>query len=142
MEVHLEVPNTTISYPKPTDLDLPIAIRKGVQTCTKHPLSNYLSYHYLSQSHKSFLTSLDAIVIPKSMEGALKDPKWKETILEEMRALNKNQTWELVSRPKGVKPVDCRWIFNLKYKPNGTLERNKARLVAKGYTQILWHRLA
>lgn len=77
---------------------------------------------------------MDAIVIPKSIEEALKDLKWKEAMLEKIRALNKNQTWELVSRPKGVKPVGCRWIFNLKYKVAGTLEIYKARLVAKGYT--------
>ena len=54
---------------------------------------------------------------------------------KEMRALEKNQTWEMVPRPKGVKPVGCRWIFNLKYNADSTLERYKARLVAKGYTQ-------
>ena len=31
--------------------------------------------------------------------------------------------------------VDCKWIFTLKYKADGSLERHKARLVAKGYTQ-------
>ena len=43
-------------------------------------------------------------------------------MLEEMNALYKNQTWELVLRPKGVTPVGYKWIFNLKYKANGTLE--------------------
>nr|GFD16400.1 putative reverse transcriptase, RNA-dependent DNA polymerase [Tanacetum cinerariifolium] len=33
------------------------------------------------------------------------------------------------------KPVGCRWIFTVKYKPDGTVERYKARLVAKGHTQ-------
>nr|GFC93971.1 putative reverse transcriptase, RNA-dependent DNA polymerase [Tanacetum cinerariifolium] len=33
------------------------------------------------------------------------------------------------------KTVGCRWIFTIKYKPDGTIERYKARLVAKGYTQ-------
>ena len=82
-----------------TDMDLPIAIRKGVRNCTKHPLANFLSYHHLSPTHKSFLTSLDSIVIPKSVEEALKDPNWKEAMLEEMRAWHKNQTWEFVSQP-------------------------------------------
>ena len=54
---------------------------------------------------------------------------------EEINALNKNQTWELVPRPKGITLVGCKWIFNLKYKVDGTLERYKARLVVKGYTQ-------
>lgn len=37
--------------------------------------------------------------------------------------------------PKGKKPVGCKWVFNLKYNADGTIERYKARLVAKGYTQ-------
>ena len=41
----------------------------------------------------------------------------------------------MVPRPKGVTSVGCRWIFNLKYKADDTLERYKARLVAKGNTQ-------
>ena len=40
-----------------------------------------------------------------------------------------------MSRPRGVLPVGCKWVFNVKYKADGTLERYKARLVAKGYTQ-------
>jgi len=54
---------------------------------------------------------------------------------EEMWALKKNNTWDLVPKPKGVVPVGCRWVFNLKYNADGSLERYKARLVAKGYTQ-------
>ena len=30
------------------DLDVPIALRKGVQTCTKHSIAKYVSYHRLS----------------------------------------------------------------------------------------------
>ena len=54
---------------------------------------------------------------------------------EEMSALEKNQTWEIVNRPSDKKAVGCRWVYNVKYKSDGTLERNKARLVAKGFTQ-------
>ena len=54
---------------------------------------------------------------------------------EEMSALEKNKTWEIVERPKGKNIVDCKWIFTLKYKVDGSLERHKARLVAKGYAQ-------
>ncbi|CAL2267275.1 unnamed protein product [Prunus armeniaca] len=54
---------------------------------------------------------------------------------EEMRALQKNVTWELVLLPHGKKTVGCRWIYTVKLKANGSIERYKARLVAKGYTQ-------
>ncbi|RVW82043.1 Retrovirus-related Pol polyprotein from transposon TNT 1-94 [Vitis vinifera] len=67
--------------------------------------------------------------------AALTKREWKDAMREEMSALEKNKTWEIVERPKGKNIVDCKWIFTLKYKANGSLERHKARLVAKGYTQ-------
>lgn len=54
---------------------------------------------------------------------------------EEMEALLKNDTWTLVSLPEGKKAVGCKWVFSIKHKADGTVERYKARLVAKGYTQ-------
>ena len=54
---------------------------------------------------------------------------------EEMKTLEKNETWKIVERPKDKKAVGCRWIYIVKYQSNGTLDRYKARLVAKGYTQ-------
>ncbi|KAL0421755.1 UNVERIFIED_CONTAM: Retrovirus-related Pol polyprotein from transposon RE1 [Sesamum latifolium] len=66
---------------------------------------------------------------------AVRDPKWKEAMNEEMKSLHKNSTWEIVDLPEGKKPVGCRWVFTIKYKADGTIERYKARLVAKGYTQ-------
>ena len=54
---------------------------------------------------------------------------------EEMKALLQNSTWEIVDLPKGKNPVSCRWVFTLKYKHDGSIDRHKARLVARGYTQ-------
>ena len=54
---------------------------------------------------------------------------------EEMQALIKNQTWEAVNMRRGIKPIGCRWFFNVKYNTNGQIEIYKARLVTKGYTQ-------
>ncbi|RVW43554.1 Retrovirus-related Pol polyprotein from transposon RE1 [Vitis vinifera] len=73
--------------------------------------------------------------IPNSVQEALADPRWKATMNEEMKSLQKNETWELVECPPGKKPVGCRWIYTVKYKADGSIERFKARLVGKGYTQ-------
>ena len=54
---------------------------------------------------------------------------------EEMEALTYRGTWELVSALTDAVVVGCRWVFALKYQPNGVVDRYKARLVAKGYTQ-------
>lgn len=52
-----------------------------------------------------------------------------------MKALQKNSTWEMVELPKDKKMVGCKWVFSVKYKSDGTIDRYKTRLVAKGYTQ-------
>ena len=53
-----------------------------------------------------------------------------------MDALEWNGTWELVLLPHGVKLVGNKWVFNVKFQTDGSIERCKARLVAKGFTQI------
>lgn len=55
---------------------------------------------------------------------------------EKMKALERNDTWEIVERPRGKKLVGCKWIYIFKYKSEGTLDQYQARLVAKRYTQI------
>ena len=52
-----------------------------------------------------------------------------------MEALQKNNTWKLVPLPKGKKVGGCKWIFSIKFKFDGSINRYKARLVAKGFTQ-------
>ena len=56
-------------------------------------------------------------------------------MVNELKALEANQTWDVVKLPKGKKPISCRWVYKVKYRADGTLERHKARLVAKGFTQ-------
>ena len=56
-------------------------------------------------------------------------------MIEEMDALEKNKTWEIVNKPKMKDLVGCKWVFTLKYKDDDSLERYKARLVATEYTQ-------
>ncbi|RVW36315.1 Retrovirus-related Pol polyprotein from transposon RE1 [Vitis vinifera] len=74
-------------------------------------------------------------VIPNSMQEALVDPRWKAAMNKEMKSLQKNETWELVECPPRKKPVGCRWIYTVKYKVDGSIERFKAKLIAKWYTQ-------
>ena len=56
-------------------------------------------------------------------------------MVDEMEALQKNSTWDLVELLEGKKTVGCKWVFTVKRKADGSVERYKARLVAKGYTQ-------
>lgn len=53
----------------------------------------------------------------------------------EIHALEANNTWLLTDLPPNKRPIGCKWVYKVKLKANGEVERYKARLVAKGYTQ-------
>lgn len=72
---------------------------------------------------------------PKSVQEALENPAWKQAMDLEMEALIDNNTWSLCDLSTGRKPVGYKWIFRVKYKSDGFIERFKTRLVAKGYSQ-------
>lgn len=121
-------PRSTRGIPKPT-------YEPELSRKVKYPMSHYVSNHRLSESNMSFVNQLSTVSIPNSVQEALSDPKWKVAMNEEMKSLQKNETCELVDRPPRKKTVGCRWVYTMKYKADGTIERFKARLVAKGYTQ-------
>ena len=54
---------------------------------------------------------------------------------EEIDALLKNETWDLVRTPAGFQPVSCKWVYRLKRKSDGSIDRFKDRLVARGFSQ-------
>ncbi|GMP81639.1 hypothetical protein CsSME_00036279 [Camellia sinensis var. sinensis] len=121
--------------PSISDLDVPIAIRKGVRNCIKHPIANYLSYQRLSKNHRAFTSRISHLFVPRNIQEALDDPNWKLAVMEEMNALRRSGTWEIVDLPKDKKTVGCKWVFTIKCNADGSVERYKARLVAKGFTQ-------
>jgi len=49
--------------------------------------------------------------------------------------LEHNNNWDIVSLPPGKKPIGCKWIYKVKHKVDGSVERLKARLVVKGFTR-------
>ncbi|GKC17918.1 ribonuclease H-like domain-containing protein, partial [Tanacetum coccineum] len=73
--------------------------------------------------------------LPRSHVHALRDPNWKEAMLDEYNALITNGTWVLVPRPTNVNVVRSMWLFKHKFNADGSLNRYKARLVANGRSQ-------
>ena len=54
---------------------------------------------------------------------------------DELSALQRMHTWDLMPLPSGITPVSCRWVYKIKTRADGSVERHKARLVARGFTQ-------
>jgi len=75
---------------------------------------------------------------PTSFEEAMRSAhssEWLEAMQDEMRSMDTNVVWDLVTISKEAKTVGCKWVYKTKYDSKGNVERFKARLVAKGFTQ-------
>ena len=76
--------------------------------------------------------------VPLSYEQAISSKEgdnWKQAMKDELKSLEENNTWKLVTLPPGHKTVSSKWVFAKKTDGNGNLVRYKARLVARGYSQ-------
>lgn len=121
-----------------------ILLRKS--TRTHKPPSYLTSYKCNSASTSTHWCNLVQVSIkdpapkcsikePVSYQEAAADPMWVTAMQNELKALHLNQTWDLVPLPTDKKAIGSRWVFKVKLKADGSLERCKARLVAKGYNQ-------
>lgn len=75
---------------------------------------------------------------PTSHKDAIRSPEkdlWEEAMDSEMNSLQENDTWKLVSLPKGRKAIPCKWVFRVKMNADGSIDKYKARLVIKGFHQ-------
>ncbi|TYK14850.1 reverse transcriptase [Cucumis melo var. makuwa] len=79
---------------------------------------NEIKLDHLGNTNRAFTASLDSITIPKNIHLTLECLEWKVAVMEELRAQEKNKTWDLCTL-KGLKTVGCKWVFTLKYRADG-----------------------
>jgi hypothetical protein len=79
-------------------------------------------------------------LIPTSVREALANPNCRRAMEEEYRALLANQTWDLVPRTSGCNVVTDKWIWTIKHRADGTLERYMVRwvLTPSGVHSVSW----
>eukprot|EP00253_Pinus_taeda_P003210 PITA_03210 len=100
-------------------------------TRLKCPLKRYDDY----VTSVAFTANDDEPLCYQEAVEGLKSEKWKAAMKDEMMALGKNGTWDLVELPKDRQTMGCKWVFKLKRGVDDTEDRYKARLVAKGFSQ-------
>jgi hypothetical protein len=86
-------------------------------------------------SHALLATGAIKTMEPTCFSQAVHDPNWRLAMNSEFDALLKNNTWRLVPSSQAKNLVGCKWVFRIKRKADGSIERYKARLVAKGFHQ-------
>jgi len=72
---------------------------------------------------------------PTCYTQASQHAQWRKAMNEGFDALLQNGTWSLVSPSPAMNVVGCKWVFQIKRKSDGQIERYKAGLVAKGFHQ-------
>ena len=65
-------------------LNMPIAWRKGVRSCTQHPIGNFISYDKLSPTFRAFTSNIIELQVPQNIQEAFKYPKWKVAVDEQV----------------------------------------------------------
>lgn len=101
-----------------------------------HPMTTQLQKGIRKPNPRyALLTRIDLPTIPKTVASALKHEGWTNAMGDEMDAQHENKTWSLVPLTSDMNVLGCRWIFTVKLKADGTLDKLKARLVAKGFAQ-------
>lgn len=76
------------------------------------------------------------VLEPGGFKEAEKDDKWIDAMKEELKMIEKNDTWELVDRPQHKQPIGVKWVYRTKLNADGSINKYKARLVVKGYAQV------
>jgi hypothetical protein len=106
-------------------LDLKIASRTRLQAGIRKP-----------KIYSDGTVRYDNLIIfeePNNLSAAMSDPTWKSATDSKFSALERNKTWHLVPPSLGRNLIDCKWVYKIKHKANGSIDRYKARLVAKGF---------
>ncbi|CAL8153285.1 unnamed protein product [Prunus armeniaca] len=88
-----------------------------------------------SSSPSSFTATLSSISLPSSYKQAMKHECWQKAVEAELLPLEENQTWDVVPCPSSVKPLGSKFVFSVKLRSDGSIDRYKARLVALGNKQ-------
>ena len=111
------------ALPKYPPQDIPPRHSTRVKSIPAH-LLDYYCYIALTTLHE-----------PHTYREAFTDSLWQIAMKEELDALTKNHTWDLVTLPPGQSVGGCKWIYKIKTHSDGSIERYRVCLVAKGFTQ-------
>ena len=100
-------------------------------------LQDYVTGEDLAEQEEEeqYLVLYAAEEDPVKYDEAVKDIKWRKAMDAEIQAIEKNNAWELVALPKGMKKIRVKWVFKTKLNEKGEVDKHKARLVVKGYAQ-------
>lgn len=107
----------------------PTNIKSESSSKVSYPLTDFVSFHRLSPQLQAYLDKVASETKPLSNEEAMRDPRWNNSVTVEFDALELNHTWDVTDLPPGKVAIGCKWVFRIKFRVDGSIERFKTRLV-------------
>jgi hypothetical protein len=125
---------SALSSPSPPPVTHTMVTRSRTGSSRPKDFSDYQLF-YSTRHPLRALSTMVTPLEPTCYTQAAASPEWRATIGLEFDALLANGTWTLCPRPRHHNIVRNKWVYKVKRKQDGTVERFKARLVAKGFDQ-------
>lgn len=100
-------------------------------TVTEFTATHHISSSELSPSAHVLSHNLQTFVKPSSYKEADSIPEWQAAMNKELDALKDTNTWVITPLPHDKKAIKSKWVYKVKYKADGTLERCKGRVVGR-----------
>ena len=121
----IDVPTDTAPAVDPADPSDSHALRRSHRVTTLP--SHLYDFHCFS--------ALASLQEPQTFREASSNPLWQQAMKEELDALHKTRTWDLVDLPSRKTAIGCKWVYKIKTRSDGIVDRYKAQLVSRGFTQ-------
>uniref|UniRef100_A0A2N9IVB0 Reverse transcriptase Ty1/copia-type domain-containing protein n=1 Tax=Fagus sylvatica TaxID=28930 RepID=A0A2N9IVB0_FAGSY len=119
---HSSRPKHTPSYLQDYHCNLASSIPPP-NSSTMYPIDHTISYSHLSPAHKAYTLAISTLVEPRFYHEAVSSPHWCEAMDKELAALEVNHTLVLTALPSGKHLIGCKWVYNIKFKSDGSIER-------------------
>ena len=126
-----ELPASIINVPTDTAPTVDLAGPHSHALRCSHRLTTLPSH--LRDFH--CFSALASLQEPQIFHEASSNPLWQQAIKEELDALHKTGTWDLVDLPSRKFSIGCKWVYKIKTRSDGIVDCYKARLAARGFTQ-------
>ena len=128
----LSQPETSYSSSMPTFLATPPSVSAPSSRVVTRAMNNIRKPN---PKYALVTSTTDLSIEPSCFSQAQKFPEWRQAMADEFNALQRTGTWTLIPYHSSMNVLPNKWVFRIKRRADGSVERYKARLVANGFHQ-------
>jgi hypothetical protein len=130
-ELSSDVPYSSLDVPSSP----PVEVSSSIDSSPEQPIRRGHRFRRPPDCYSPSAFTTTTLSEPATYRNAILHPECQHAMTEEIAALERTDTCDLMLCPSRVCPITCKWVYKVKTCSNGSLERYKACLVARGFQQ-------